>query len=89
MKQDFIRRGAMHWVALPALLLAGCDRAPSFDIAGSLFPAWILCLVLGMLLAILCRELLLRLKMALAFPVLVYPGLAAFFTFLLWLVLFS
>lgn len=70
-------------------LLAGCTRAPTFDIVGSLFPAWLVCLVLGILLAILARWLLLRLKIAIVLPILVYPSLAALFTFLLWLVFFS
>jgi len=26
------------------LFLIGCSRAPSFDILGSFFPAWLLCL---------------------------------------------
>jgi hypothetical protein len=75
-------------VLLPGLL-AGCSRAPTFDIVGSLFPAWIVCLVLGILAAILTRWLLLRLKVTLVLPVLLYPSLAAFFTFLLWLIFFS
>jgi len=89
MKRDFIGCRPSYVAALLPWFLAGCTRAPSFDIAGSLFPAWIVCLVLGILLAILSRWLLLRLKVALTLPVLVYPSLAAFFTFLLWLVLFS
>jgi fructose-specific phosphotransferase system IIC component len=85
-----ILRGALSYgvVLLPGLL-AGCSRAPTFDIVGSLFPAWIVCLVLGILAAILTRWLLLRLKVTLVLPVLLYPSLAAFFTFLLWLILFS
>ena len=70
-------------------LLAGCTRAPSFDIDGSLFPAWLVCLMLGVLAAVLARWLLLRQKITIVLPVLVYPSLAAVFTFLLWLVFFS
>src|SRR5277367_2044573 len=37
--------------AFPALLLiAGCSRAPTFNILGSFFPSWILCGVIGILL---------------------------------------
>ncbi len=74
---------------LPALALAGCRRAPAFDIVGSLFPAWLLCIVLGIILSGVGRWLLLRLRIAVYFPVLVYPCLAAFFTFALWLIFFS
>jgi YtcA family len=70
-------------------LLTGCSRAPTFDIVGSFFPAWLVCLVLGILLVSFARWLLLRLKVALALPILVYPSLAAMFTFLLWLIFFS
>lgn len=70
-------------------LLAGCSRAPSFDIVGSFFPAWLVCLFLGILLAVVARWSLLRLKVAIVFPILVYPSLAALFTFLLWLVFFG
>ena len=89
MTRDFIRRYVVHGVAVALWLLAGCARAPTFDIAGSLFPAWIVCLVLGIFLAVLARWLLLRLKIPIVFPILVYPSLTALFTFLLWLVFFS
>jgi len=74
-------------VLLPCVL-AGCSRAPSFDIVGSFFPAWLICLLVGILLASLAHWLLTRLKITLALPILVYPCLAALFTFLLWLIFF-
>jgi len=73
---------------MPALLfLAGCGRAPSFDILGSFFPAWLLCLVPAILLTVVSRALL-RCFVEIAWPALVYPTLTAFFTFALWLALF-
>ncbi|MGA8440258.1 MAG: YtcA family lipoprotein [Candidatus Sulfotelmatobacter sp.] len=72
---------------LPALSLAACARAPAFDILGSFFPAWLVCVGLGIVSTILARELLRR-YVVIAYPVLVYPCLAACFTFALWLVLF-
>ena len=89
MRKSKIRDCPWYWVTLLPLGLTSCRRAPTFDIMGSLFPAWIVCLVLGILLAIFTRWLLLRQKVALSWPILVYPSLAAFFTFLLWLILFS
>lgn len=72
----------------PALLLMmGCGRAPSFDILGSFFPAWLICLVVAILLTVVCRSLLSRYA-EIAWPVLVYPSLTAVFTFALWIVLF-
>jgi len=83
------RPGLRCGVVLLPGLLAGCTRAPSFDIVGSFFPAWLVCLFLGILLAIFARWLLLRLKVSILLPILVYPSLAALFTFLLWLIFFS
>lgn len=70
------------------LVLTSCSRAPSFDVLGSFFPAWLLCLVLGLLLTVATRQLLLRTHVVLALPILTYPSLTALFTFGLWLALF-
>lgn len=75
-------------VLFASLFTGGCARAPSFDILGSFFPAWLVCLAAAILLTVLARWLLLRLRMAVQFPILVYPGLTAFFTFALWLIFF-
>lgn len=80
--------------ALPVLascaVLSGCDRAPSFSILGSFFPAWLICMIAGVILAGIGNWALTRYKLEklIAWPVLVYPCLAAFFAFTLWLVLF-
>ncbi len=89
MSKNLIRRCPGYGIALLPWLPAGCTRAPSFDIMGSLFPAWLLCLVLSILLTALARWMLLRQKVAVVLPILVYPSLAAVFTFLLWLLFFS
>ena len=76
----------------PQLLAAGCSRAPTFNILGSFFPAWILCGIVGILLAVVVRLFFVRIKLEdqlLAPLILVYPCLTAFFTFSLWLVFFS
>jgi cation transporter-like permease len=79
--------------ACAAFLLsaAGCTRAPSFNIIGSYFPSWILCGVIGILLAVGVRVLFVRWKLEpeISPLIVVYPCLAAFFTFLIWLVFFS
>ena len=61
------------------------SRAPSFDILGSLFPAWLACLAAGLLLTGLCHFLFQRTRVALAVPILTYPSLIALFTFSIWL----
>jgi YtcA family len=83
-----IDRLAMAGIVLATLLLASCSRAPSFDILGSFFPAWLVCLVLAVVLTEVARRLLLRLRIEVAQPALVFPSLTALFTFLLWLVFF-
>ncbi len=73
------------------VLTTGCSRAPSFNILGSFFPAWILCGIFGILLTVAVRLFFVRIKLEaqLSPLILVYPCLAAFFTFILWLVFFS
>jgi hypothetical protein len=75
-------------VSLSALPLASCSRAPSVDVLGSFFPAWLVCTTLGVLVTVLTRWVLLRFHMSLDLAVLAYPSLAAFFTFALWLIFF-
>lgn len=83
-------RGRLARAALvPSLqLMAGCGRAPSFDIIGSFFPAWLVCLILAVALTAFCYLLFSRLRMVVAYPMLVYPSLIAIFTFSLWLMFF-
>ena len=69
------------------LLITGCERAPSFNIVGSYFPAWLLCLVVAVLLTVVSRALLNR-YVEIVWPVLVYPSLTAIFALASWLVLF-
>jgi hypothetical protein len=73
---------------LVAPLLSSCTRAPSVDVLGSFFPAWLLCFLVAIVLTALVRLALLRLRVKAALPLLAYPSLAALFTFLLWLIFF-
>jgi hypothetical protein len=73
---------------LSSLLPASCGRAPSFDVVGSLFPAWLFCLAVAVLLTVLARWLFLHLRIALVPQVLIYPSLTATFAFALWLIFF-
>ena len=76
-------------LALAAICLTGCSRAPSFDLFGSFFPAWLLCLAAGVLLTGASHWVLGRVHVALAVPVVTYPSLTALFTFTLWLSFFQ
>ena len=73
------------------LSATACSRAPSFNILGSFFPAWILCGVIGILLTVVVRILFVRanFEQQLSPLILIYPCLAAFFTFSIWILFFS
>ena len=72
-------------------LLCGCGRAPSFNILGSFFPAWLFCVAAGIALAAVAYWIFARLHIEnqIKPSILVYPCIAAFFAFTLWLILFS
>ena len=65
--------------------------APAFNVFGSYFPAWMLCILVAILLAVLVRFLVKRLgfEEQLEPGMVTYPSLAAFFSFTLWLVFFK
>ena len=88
-----------HWrlrgstnLLLPAILLtSGCAHSPTVDVVGSYFPAWMLCIIIGLVITLIVRLLLigfgiyahLRLK-----PVL-FSCTSIFFTLAVWLVFFK
>jgi len=80
---------ATYGLLLAVMSCTGCTRAPSFEIFGSFFPAWLLCLALSLPLTVAAHWLLLRTRVVLALPILTYPSLAALFTFTLWLAFFQ
>ena len=95
-EQKSITTGMMRMLAIvvccaAAMLLAGCSRAPSFNILGSFFPAWIFCWLVGILLTVVARLLLVKFKFEqqLSPLIVVYPCMVAFFTFSFWLLFFS
>ena len=84
-----IAKAAIVFVALQSA--AACSRAPTFNILGSFFPSWIVCGIAGILLAVAAHLLFVRIKLEPQMKplIIVYPCLAAMFTFTLWLVFFS
>ena len=81
-------RVVRHGLALPSLLIAGCGRAPTFDVVGSFFPAWLVCLAVSILITVLARWLFQHLRVAVAPQILIYPSLTAASAFALWLIFF-
>ncbi|HWF47535.1 MAG TPA: YtcA family lipoprotein [Bryobacteraceae bacterium] len=86
-----IRAVAIGALLAATLLDTGCSRAPTLNIFGSFFPAWLICGLIGTLLTAIARFLFVRMKFEqeLSPLILVYPCLAAFFTFTLWLLFYS
>ena len=71
-----------------ATLVAGCD--PLLDIDGSFFPAWMLCIIVGVTLTVIARQLLARagLEPHLGPLIVIYPSLGLLVTLVTWLVLY-
>jgi hypothetical protein len=65
------------------------SRSPSFQIAGSYFPAWLIAIVVGIILMIVVRVLIARAGLAqfIRPPALVYLSMALAFTLVIWLIL--
>ncbi len=64
---------------------------PSVNILGSFFPAWLICIVVGLVLTIVSRQVLIATRLAphVGPAALVYPCLAAVWMFATWLVVFG
>lgn len=76
------------------LTMSGCgadDHSPTVDILGSYFPAWIICIVLGLALTLIARQILVGFKVNThLYPApLVYICMLVFFTLVLWLTFFQ
>lgn len=66
-------------------------HSPTLNLFGSYFPAWMLCAVVGILLAVIIRQVLVAVGIDehVVAPLLTYTGLALSATLLAWLVWFG
>lgn len=73
------------------LPLAGCSHAPNFNILGSYFPAWLLCIIVGTIATSILYWWLQRKRWDryLTPSIVIYPCLAVLLACTLWLLLFS
>jgi hypothetical protein len=73
------------------LTLPGCGVAPSVNILGSFFPAWLICIVVGVVLTVLTRQVFVATGIApdVGPAALVYPCLAGVWIFATWLLVFA
>ena len=76
--------------AVVAAALAGCGHSPMLYIGGSFFPAWLLCLAVGIVVAMVTQLFVSHrgLSAHLGAPVIFFPSLALLCACLLWLLLF-
>src|SRR5262249_44075872 len=74
-----------------ALPVAACNYAPTMDLFGSFFPAWMLCAVLGVVAAVIIRQILAvaGINDYVVAPLLTYAGLAVSAPLLAWLLWFG
>jgi hypothetical protein len=74
-----------------ALAVSGCSHSPTMDLLGSYFPAWILCSIVGIVAAVVIRQILAVIGISdyVVAPLLTYAGLALSATLLFWLVWFG
>jgi hypothetical protein len=79
------------WRVAIALPVTACNYAPTMDLLGSYFPAWMLCAVLGIVVAVIIRQILAvaGINEYVVAPLLTYAGLAVSATLLAWLLWFG
>jgi len=72
------------------LAATGCQQSPAINVDGSFLPAWMLCLLVGTLVAIVANRLIEQrgLEERVAPPLVFYPGLVIAASSLVWLALF-
>jgi hypothetical protein len=76
---------------LPLVLFSGCGaHSPTIDVLGSYFPAWLLCIILGLGLTLITRQLLVgfNLNTYLRPAPLAYSCMILVFTLAVWLAFF-
>jgi hypothetical protein len=85
--------GQTFWraaVGMNLIFLTGCRGAPSINLLGSFFPGWMLCMILGVIGALLLRRVFIKMNIDahLPLPGFIYFCLWIFITLLSWLLFF-
>ena len=73
-----------------SLGIAGCARAPSINVLGAFFPAWMVCIVAGIVLTFVLRMVLVTAKVDeyIGPRGVIYPASAILFTLAIWVLFF-
>ena len=79
------------WRVAIALPVAACSYSPTMDLLGSYFPAWMLCAAVGIVAAVIVRQILAvaGINDYVVAPLLTYVALAVSATLLTWLLWFG
>lgn len=77
-------------LSLIAPATVGCSRSPTFNILGSYFPSWLVCLAIAIALTFLAHVFVTKKKLAeQLWPLsIVYSALLCLFSCVLWLIFF-
>lgn len=83
--------GTLFMVCNVVLQLTGCGRSPTFNVLGSYFPGWLLCMVLGVVITVLLHVLLKHLHWERKIPglPLFYLSMSTLIACTLWLIAFE
>jgi hypothetical protein len=86
-----LRAPLTSWPVAIALPVAACSRSPTLDLLGSYFPAWMLCAAIGIVAAVIIRQILAvtGINDYVVAPLLTYAALAVSATLLAWLLWFG
>jgi len=87
-----VRELGKAWLVCFAMMgCSGCSRAPSVEVIGSFFPAWMFCIIAALIITGLIRLELVRrgLEKQLGPLIVLYPSIAVAVTCSLWLILFA
>lgn len=78
-------------LALFSIQLSGCSGTPEFNILGSYFPSWLICLAIAAVLTFAAHVVITKRRMAhQLWPLpLVYASLVCFFSCTLWIIFFE
>jgi YtcA family len=86
------RRSAFAWRRVAILLaVSGCSYSPTQDLFGSYFPAWMLCAAIGIVAAVIIRQILAVSSISnyVVAPLLTYSAFAVSAALLTWLLWFG
>jgi hypothetical protein len=78
-------------LSVALLFFGGCAHSPTLDVYGSYFPAWIVCIVTGIVITVIARLLLVAagINEYMRFKQALYCCMAVFFTLAVWLIFFK